>query len=90
MRDDIYLMEYHRTVRTVLRVSGGSALCDRFPRLRRRLARRLPIINQVGYQQVKLINRFRNSKEAEDARQQHLVALLLSINCLASALGWTG
>ena len=35
--------EYHRTVEAVLRISGGTALAERFPRFRRKLARRLPI-----------------------------------------------
>lgn len=93
IRDEVYLMfeeEYHRTMRAVLQVSGGKVLCARFPRMRRRLARRIPIINQVGYEQVKLINRFRRAKEIEQARQEHLVPLLLSINCVSSGLGWTG
>ena len=34
--------EYHRTVEAVLRISGGKELVERYPRFRRRLARRLP------------------------------------------------
>src|SRR6185295_16033135 len=37
--------EYHRTVEAVLRISGGKELAERYPRFRRRLARRLPTIN---------------------------------------------
>ncbi len=93
VRDEIYLMfeeEYHRSVRALLRVSGARELCERFPRHKRRLARRLPVISQVGYEQVRLIRRFRDAARPEAAREQELVPLLLSINCVASALGWTG
>jgi phosphoenolpyruvate carboxylase len=93
LRDEIYLLieeEYHRTVRAVLRISGGRELCERFPRSRRRLSRRIAIINQVGYEQVKLIRKFRQLKETPEGGQEQLVPLLLSINCVASALGWTG
>ena len=51
--------EYHRTVEAVLRVSGDGDSGGRFPRFRRRLARRLPALNQVSRQQVELLRRFR-------------------------------
>jgi phosphoenolpyruvate carboxylase len=93
IRDEIFTMieeEYHRTVTMVLRVSGGQGLCERFPRHRRRLARRLPIIDQVGREQVKLIAQFRAQAPAGESKFDELVPLLLSINCIASGLGWTG
>ena len=81
--------EYRRTVEAVLRVSGGAALAERFPRFRRRLVRRLPTINQVSRQQIELLRRFRASAGEKD-RQEYLAALLLSINCISSAFGATG
>ncbi len=94
IRDEIFTMieeEYHRTVTMVLRVSSGQELCERFPRHRRRLARRLPIIDQVGREQVKLIAQFRAKAPAGESKfGEDLVPLLLSINCIASGLGWTG
>jgi phosphoenolpyruvate carboxylase len=69
-------------------LSGATTLCTRFPRFQRRLARRLTIINQVGREQVRLILRFREAPA--EARQRGLVPLLLSINCIAAGLGWTG
>ncbi len=91
VRDEVYGMvaeEYRRTVERVLGLSGATALCTRFPRFQRRLARRLTIINQVGREQVRLIRRFREAPA--EARQRGLVPLLLSINCIAAGLGWTG
>ncbi|MCI0400124.1 MAG: phosphoenolpyruvate carboxylase [Gammaproteobacteria bacterium] len=90
VRDEIFSMienEYQRTVQMVLRVIGGRELCERFPRFQRRLGRRLPTLNQVGHEQVKLIKRFRSAKKV---RLSDLVPLLLSINCVAEGLGWTG
>ena len=48
----------------------------------------MAIINQVGREQVRLIRRFREAPA--ETRQRRLVPLLLSINCLAAGLGWTG
>jgi phosphoenolpyruvate carboxylase len=91
VRDEVYGMvaeEYRRTVERVLGLTGATALCTRFPRFQRRVARRLSIINPVGREQVRLIRRFREAPA--EARQRGLVPLLLSINCIAAGLGWTG
>ncbi len=80
--------EYQRTVESALFLSGDRELAQRFPRFRRRLARRLATVNQVNRQQVELLRRFRAADEA--GRQQYLPALLLSINCLSGAFGATG
>jgi phosphoenolpyruvate carboxylase len=93
IRNEIFKMiedEYHRTVTLVLHISGSQELCERFPRHRRRLSRRLPIIDQVGEEQVKLIAQFRARTPAGETKTRELVPLLLSINCVASGLGWTG
>jgi phosphoenolpyruvate carboxylase len=81
--------EYHRTVEAVLRISGGSALAERFPRFRRKLARRLPILNQISRQQIELLRRFRDSG-SDKSQEELLSALLLSINCIATGFGATG
>jgi phosphoenolpyruvate carboxylase len=82
--------EYERSVRMVLRVSGSEHLCERFPRHQQRVARRLGGITQVGQTQVKLISRVRSGDKSKPPRQEDLVSLLLSINCIAAGLGWTG
>jgi len=81
--------EYHRTVEAVLRISGGKDLAERYPRFRRRLARRLPTINQVSRQQIELLRRFRESG-GDKTQEEQLSALLLSINCIAAGFGATG
>jgi phosphoenolpyruvate carboxylase len=91
-RNEIFAMvegEYRRSVAAVLRLSGATELAERFPRFRRRLARRMATINQVSRQQVELIRRFR-AAAGEPERQQYLSALLLSINCISSGFGATG
>jgi len=94
VREQIYALvaaEHERTVRAVLALSGAPRLAERFPRFRRRLARRLPVLDAVGREQVHLIRDFRERRG--DHPEQHLdelVPLLLSINCIATGLGWTG
>jgi phosphoenolpyruvate carboxylase len=92
VRKNIFEMveeEYHRTVEAVLRISGGTELVERYPRFRRRLARRLPTINQVSRQQIELLRRFRASG-GDRTQEEQLSALLLSINCIATGFGATG
>ena len=73
----------------MLRISGGTALAERFPRFRRKLARRLPILNQISRQQIELLRRFRDSG-SDKSQEELLSALLLSINCIATGFGATG
>jgi phosphoenolpyruvate carboxylase len=91
--EEIFAMiaaEYHLTVANTLRISGEQDLGERFPNFRGGLARRLPTLNHVNRQQVKLIRRFRGAKKGEQSRKDDFVPLLLSINCVSSGLGWTG
>jgi phosphoenolpyruvate carboxylase len=92
VRDAIFPMieeEYHRTVEAVLRISGGSELAERFPRFRRKLARRMPTLNLVSRQQIELLRRFRESG-GDRTKEEQLSALLLSINTIAAGFGATG
>ncbi len=82
--------EYQLTANMVLRISGSEELASRFPHFSSRLTRRLPAINQVGREQVKLIQRFRGSQSEHEANQGDLIPLLHSINCISAGLGWTG
>ena len=91
-RDAIFPMveeEYQRTVEAMLRISGGTALAQRFPRFRRKLARRLPTLNQISRQQIELLRRFRETG-SDKSQEELLSALLLSINCIATGFGATG
>jgi phosphoenolpyruvate carboxylase len=92
VRDAIFPMieeEYHRTVEAMLRISGATELAHRFPRFRRKLARRLPTLNQISRQQIELLRRFREGG-SDKSDEELLSALLLSINCIATGFGATG
>jgi phosphoenolpyruvate carboxylase len=92
VREAIFPMieeEYHRTVEAMLRISGGTELAQRFPRFRRKLARRLPTLNQISRQQIELLRRFRETG-SDKSQEELLSALLLSINCIATGFGATG
>ncbi len=77
--------EYQLSLAMVLRISGDKDPTTRFLKFSRKLERRGKILNQVGKEQVKLVQRFRQSGDQND-----LVPLLLSINCISAGLGWTG
>ena len=81
--------EYEKSVEAVLRISGGRELNERFPRFRRRLARRIGTMNQISRQQIELLRRFRESG-GDRTQEEQLSALLLSINCIAAGFGATG
>ena len=92
VRDEIFAMieeEYHKSVEAALRISGGSELNERFPRFRRRLARRMGTMNQISRQQIELLRRFRESG-GDRTQEEQLSALLLSLNCIAAGFGATG
>ena len=92
VRDELFGLieeEYHRTEEAVLRISGDLELAQRFPRFRRKLARRLPMLNQISRQQVELLRRYRESG-GDRTQEEQLSALLLSINCIATGFGATG
>ena len=97
IRDEIFGLikdEYELSVEMLLKLTEKKYLCERFPRFRRRLERRLPMVNQAGFEQVRLISELRDmensDKKNEKNHQEKLVALLLSINCVSAGLGWTG
>lgn len=81
--------EYRRTVECVLRVSGEPVVAGRFPRFLRKLARRMPTIDQAGRLQIELLRRYREAGNEEE-RAEALHQLLLSINCVAAGFGATG
>ena len=80
--------EHDRTMRMLLWLSGDDELAARFQNYRVRLARRLPIIDRVNRQQIELLRQFRAGGNGGESGR--LVPLLLSMNCIASGLGWTG
>ena len=92
VREEIMRMieaEYRLTRDMVLKVSGGTEIAERFPEFCRRLALRLPMLNQVNHEQVDLLRRYRQEPDGE-AKNHYRDALLQSINCIAAGFGATG
>lgn len=82
--------EHERTRRWLLRIVKAEALAERFPAFRRRLAETRERIAQCHRWQVELLRRRRalGAQGVEGGAVR--VPLLLSMNCIAGGLGWTG
>jgi len=92
LRERVFQMvveEYNLSVEMVLNITGEELLCERFKRFSRKLSRRAPVLYQAGMEQVQLVKEFRNRNDDGDPLN-HLIPLLLSINCISAGLGWTG
>jgi phosphoenolpyruvate carboxylase len=74
----------------VLYLTGDSALAYRFPQFRRRMTRRLGMLERAHHQQIVLLRRVRGEAKGSAEREEGLAALLLSINCIAAGFGTTG
>lgn len=85
---DMFKKELYLTMDMVKEVVGNGAVEERFPIFGRRLHRRAHILRRVGLEQVNLVQRFRCEEEGN--QKEDLIPLLLSINCISAALGWTG
>ncbi len=82
--------EYATTRDWVLRLNGGLELATRFPVFRDRIERVRAITNQTNRMQVELLREFRKSPKQSQQRDDITVPLLMSMNCIAGGLGWTG
>lgn len=78
--------EHSRTSRAILELTGEKTLCERFEGLRRRFERVRPLVNQANRWQVDLLRQTRD----EGAREDLMMPLLMTMNCVAAGLGWTG
>ena len=78
--------EYARTRSALLAITGAESLATRFPAFKRRFDRVRPMIDQANRWQVRLLREARDGKRKDKA----LTPLLMTMNCIASGLGWTG
>jgi phosphoenolpyruvate carboxylase len=78
--------EHAATLAAVLSISGETALAERFPMFRERFDRVRLHLERIGTLQAGLLAEERQGKRTEAA----MVPLLLSMNCIAAGLGWTG
>lgn len=82
--------EYELTKKHILKITGEEQLCDRFPNYKRHFYRRIEALNQVSFEQVELVKKFRSEDSGDKNVESVLVPLLLSINCVAAGIGSTG
>ncbi len=78
--------EHRRASKVVLELTGGKLLCERFLGFRRRFERVRPMVDQANLWQVQLLRQTREEK-GKDALN---MPLLMTMNCVAAGLGWTG
>lgn len=78
--------EHALSLDAILKITGQTALADRFPMFRDRFERVRPHLDKIGALQVELLDTLRRGKRTEAA----MVPLLQSMNCIATGLGWTG
>ena len=82
--------EYDRTCSHILTLTGEADLADRFPAFRRRIDNVRPLIDRTNTWQVDLLHEFRSATEDSADRGKTTVPLLMTMNCIATGLGWTG
>jgi phosphoenolpyruvate carboxylase len=93
VRDRIYgkiASEYALTSRMVAQITGGTEFSTRFPAFRRAFDRVRPEMDSVHSLQVQLLQEVRRQAASSRPSRRPVNALLLSINCISSGLGWTG
>jgi phosphoenolpyruvate carboxylase len=78
--------EHARTTRTILELTGERRLCERFEGLQRRFERVRPMVDQANRWQVQLLKETRSTGGGEKL----MMPLLMTMNCVAAGLGWTG
>jgi phosphoenolpyruvate carboxylase len=82
--------EYALTRRMITEVNGGLKLSQRFPAFKRHFDRIRPQMDSIHRLQVQLLREVRAKEPAPEKPKRAVNALLLSINCISSGLGWTG
>ena len=83
------LDEHQRTRTQVLQLANAKQAAERFRRFSRKLNRRYPALHQAGLHQVELVRTLREQGR-DSSNGDPLIPLLLSMNCVATGLGWTG
>jgi phosphoenolpyruvate carboxylase len=78
--------EHRRTSKVILELTGDKLLCGRFSSFRRRFDRVREMVDQANHWQVQLLRETRSGKVSDALN----MPLLLTMNCVAAGLGWTG
>ena len=78
--------EHRRTSKAILELTGAKILCERFQGFRRRFDSVRPIVDRANLWQVQLLRETRGEKRDDKLN----MPLLMTMNCVAQGLGWTG
>jgi phosphoenolpyruvate carboxylase len=81
--------EYEITRKAVLQLTGESCLSERFPLFHSRMQLVGPLVDKTNLWQVELLKEFRSGPDPKGSTNC-LKSLMVSMNCVASGLGWTG
>lgn len=82
---DLVRKEYHRSKRAILEITGQQRLAARFERLTRRVESKRAQLALIHKIQIAELQKHRGGRP-----QVESPALLHSMNCISSGLGWTG
>ncbi|HEY8143395.1 MAG TPA: phosphoenolpyruvate carboxylase [Kofleriaceae bacterium] len=83
---DLVRAEHARTVERILEVTGGRALLDAFPTVRRSVERRNPYVDVLSHVQVELLRRMPGDPDPDRVRE----ILFVTINGIAAGLQTAG
>jgi phosphoenolpyruvate carboxylase len=84
--DALIRHEHKRSSKVILELSSDKLLCGCFHGFRRRFDRVRPMVDQANEWQVQLLSQTRGDKQTEAMN----MSLLMTMNCIAAGLGWTG
>jgi len=90
---DIYATiaaEYERTVKRVLAVAQLRSPLEENEALSLSLSRRKPYLDPLNHIQVRLLRRYRDATQSDEARARWLTPLMRSINAIAAGMRNTG
>jgi phosphoenolpyruvate carboxylase len=82
--------EYALTRRTIAEIHGGQKVSKRFPAFKQHFDRIRPQMDSIHRLQVQLLREVRAQDDATAKPKRAVNALLMSINCISTGLGWTG
>lgn len=82
--------EYEKSVEYLLKITGEKELLSHDPQLKRTLELRNPYLDPISFIQVKLIERYRTSKEGKKKKEELLNVLRSSVNGIAAGIRNTG
>jgi phosphoenolpyruvate carboxylase len=78
--------EHSRTAKVIMELTGQDTLCQRFQGFKRRFDRVRELVDQANIWQVQLLKETRSDQRKDSLN----MPLLMTMNCVASGLGWTG